>query len=52
MQTLREQGKSIIFITHKLKEVLRMADRIVVLRGGKVVGEADPKTATQHSSPR
>ncbi len=49
MDLLREQGKSIIFITHKLKEVLRVADRIVVLRGGKVVGEADPKTATQNS---
>ncbi|MGL4648263.1 MAG: ABC transporter ATP-binding protein [Caldilineaceae bacterium] len=49
MALLRSQGKSIIFITHKLKEVLRVADRIVVLRGGKVVGEADPKTATQAS---
>jgi simple sugar transport system ATP-binding protein len=47
MQLLRSQGKSIIFITHKLKEVLRVADRIMVLRDGKVVGEADPKTATQ-----
>jgi simple sugar transport system ATP-binding protein len=49
MNLLRSQGKSIIFITHKLKEVLRVADRIMVLRGGKVVGEADPKTATQGS---
>ncbi len=49
MDLLREQGKSIIFITHKLKEVLRIADRITVLRGGKVVGEADPQTATQES---
>jgi ABC-type uncharacterized transport system ATPase subunit len=47
MQTLREQGNSIIFITHKLKEVLHIADRIMVLRGGRVVGEADPSTATQ-----
>ena len=43
MNLLRKQGKSIIFITHKLKEVLRVADRITVLRGGKVVGEADPQ---------
>jgi simple sugar transport system ATP-binding protein len=49
MNLLRKQGKSIIFITHKLKEVLRVADRIVVLRGGRVAGEADPKTATQNS---
>ena len=47
MQTLKEQGNSIIFITHKLKEVLRIADRIMVLRSGRTVGEADPKTATQ-----
>ncbi len=49
MELLRKQGKSIVFITHKLKEVLRIADRITVLRGGKTVGEADPKTATQGS---
>ena len=44
-----DQGKSIIFITHKLREVLAVADQIVVLRGGKVVGSADPKSATQQS---
>ncbi|MBX3050650.1 MAG: ABC transporter ATP-binding protein [Caldilineaceae bacterium] len=49
MDLLRKQGKAIIFITHKLKEVLRVADRIGVLRRGEVVGEADPKTATQAS---
>ena len=47
MQTLKEQGNSIIFITHKLKEVLRIADRIMVLRDGHSVGEADPQSATQ-----
>jgi simple sugar transport system ATP-binding protein len=49
MLLLRSQGKSIIFITHKLKEVLRVADRIAVLRGGRVAGEADPKMATPES---
>lgn len=49
MSLLKEQGKSIIFITHKLKEVLEVADRIAVLRGGQAVGEADPQTATQAS---
>jgi ABC-type uncharacterized transport system ATPase subunit len=38
MRTLVKQGKSIIFITHKLKEVLTIADRITVLRQGKNVG--------------
>ena len=49
VRTLVDQGKSIIFITHKLREVLAVADRITVLRGGKVVGPADPATATQQS---
>ncbi|MCX6044726.1 MAG: ATP-binding cassette domain-containing protein, partial [Chloroflexi bacterium] len=49
MGLLKTQGKSIIFITHKLKEVLRVADRITVLRQGKVVGEADPHSATQNT---
>jgi simple sugar transport system ATP-binding protein len=46
MQTLIDQGKSIIFITHKLGEVLECAHKITVIRGGKVVGTTDPKTAT------
>lgn len=47
VKSLVAQGKSVIFITHKLKEVLSVADRINVLRLGKVVGAADPKTATE-----
>ncbi len=43
MQSLVQQGKSIIFITHKLKEVLAVADRITVLRQGKVVGTTTPE---------
>ncbi len=46
MRGLREAGKGIIFITHKLKEVLAAADRITVVRRGKVVGSADPETTT------
>ncbi|RRR65368.1 MAG: ABC transporter ATP-binding protein [Candidatus Viridilinea halotolerans] len=49
MRTLTAQGKSLIFITHKLREVLEVADRIVVLRAGRVVGEADPATASETS---
>lgn len=47
IKSLVAQGKSVIFITHKLKEVLAIADRINVLRLGKVVGEADPQTVTE-----
>jgi general nucleoside transport system ATP-binding protein len=49
MRTLIERGVSIIFISHKLKEVLEICDEITVLRGGRVAGHADPKTATQQS---
>ncbi len=42
IRTLVERGKSVIFITHKLGEVLALADRIVVLRRGQVVGSALP----------
>ena len=46
VQSLREAGKAIVFITHKLHEILAIADRIAVLRDGKIVGEGDPKTVT------
>ena len=45
MRSLVDQGKSIIFITHKLREVLEFADRITVIRRGKVVGETIPAEA-------
>lgn len=45
MRQLRDEGTSIVFITHKLREVREVADRITVIRLGKVVGEAAP-TAT------
>jgi simple sugar transport system ATP-binding protein len=43
MRGLSENGTSIIFITHKLREVQKVADRIIVIRQGKVVSEASPK---------
>ena len=47
VKTLVKAGRGVIFITHKLKEALTIADRINVLRRGKVAGSADPKTATE-----
>jgi len=47
VRSLVAQGKSIIFISHKLREVLAIADRITVLRRGRVVGTADPKQASE-----
>ena len=42
MRQLKESGTSIVFITHKLREVRAVADRITVIRRGKVVGTAEP----------
>ena len=49
VRSLTDQGKSIVFITHKLREVLAVADRITVLRNGRVVGSVEPREATQES---
>jgi simple sugar transport system ATP-binding protein len=45
MRTLRTKGTSIIFITHKLREVKAVADKITIIRLGKVVGMASPSTS-------
>ncbi len=46
MRSLKEGGTSIVFITHKLREVRAVADRITVIRRGKVVGEASPTASS------
>jgi len=48
MRQLTERGVSIIFITHKLKEVLAVADRITVMRRGQVVGTTTPAESDEH----
>ncbi|MEA2007549.1 MAG: ABC transporter ATP-binding protein [Chloroflexota bacterium] len=47
MQTLVARGKSIIFITHKLKEIMSFADRVIVLRNGRLVGETTPAESSE-----
>ncbi|WP_424950713.1 ABC transporter ATP-binding protein [Deinococcus sp.] len=47
MRELRLSGKSLIFISHKLEEVLSVCDRVTVLRKGKVVGHATTTGATK-----
>jgi simple sugar transport system ATP-binding protein len=46
MKKLKAKGTSIVFITHKLREVKEAADKITIIRRGKVVGTASP-TASQ-----
>ncbi|HHN93979.1 MAG TPA: ATP-binding cassette domain-containing protein, partial [Anaerolineae bacterium] len=49
IRSLVDGGKSVIFITHKLKEVMEIADRITVLRNGRVVGTITPSETDEQS---
>lgn len=46
MDQLRKDGKSLLFISHKLREVRAISDKITVIRRGRVVGQADPSAST------
>lgn len=48
LRRLRSQGKTILLVTHKLKEVMEVTDRVTVFRDGRIVGEV----ATQETSPQ
>lgn len=57
LRTLREDGRTIIFITHKIKEVMALSDRVTVLRDGKVTArlntaESSPEEITKHMTGR
>ncbi|MBX3577832.1 MAG: ABC transporter ATP-binding protein [Rhizobiaceae bacterium] len=52
LERLRAEGKSILYISHRLEEVKRMCDRATVLRHGKVVGHCDPRQETAASLAR
>lgn len=52
LERLRAEGKSILYISHRLEEVKRMCDRATVLRHGKVVGHCDPRKETAASLAR
>jgi general nucleoside transport system ATP-binding protein len=41
------EGRSVVFISHKLREHRAIADRVSVLRRGRIVGTADPRTASE-----
>lgn len=49
LRRMKEDGKSIIIITHKLHEVMALTDRVAVLRKGEYIGTVDTKTATEQS---
>ena len=49
---LKREGLTVIFISHKLDEVRRVADSITVIRRGTTVGTADPRTTTVRAAGR
>ncbi|MDB5585345.1 MAG: transporter ATP-binding protein [Devosia sp.] len=49
VRSLVEQGRTVIFIAHKLPEVLEISDRITVMRAGRTVGEVMAKDVTEQS---
>ncbi len=52
LERLRSEGKSILYISHRLEEVKRMCDGATVMRHGKVVGHCDPRRETAASLAR
>src|SRR5207245_8254344 len=46
LRDLKREGVTVIFISHKLDEVLAVSDEITVIRRGTTVGDADPKHTT------
>ena len=49
LRRMRQDGKAIIIITHKLHEVLSLSDKVAVLRKGEYIGTVETKTATEAS---
>lgn len=47
LKKLRDSGRSIVFISHKLREVKAIADKISIIRRGKVVGSASPSASQE-----
>ena len=52
LERLREEGRSILYISHRLEEVKRLCDGATVMRHGRVVGRCDPRKETAASLAR
>jgi simple sugar transport system ATP-binding protein len=46
LRRLKGEGRTILYISHKLEEIRALCDKATVLRGGRVVGDCDPKTTS------
>ena len=49
LERLRDEGRALLYISHRLDEVRRLCTRATILRGGRVVGACDPRTETARS---
>ena len=47
LRSLKEQGKTIILITHKLNEIMALTDKVTVMRQGEIVGDKNTKDTTK-----
>ena len=52
MRSLTKEGKSILFISHKLNEIMEVSDRVTVLRKGKYIGTIETKNTSQEELSR
>ena len=52
LRGLRDQGRSIVIVTHKLQEILELADRVTVMRDGRVVGAVTTQQTTEQELAR
>jgi ABC-type uncharacterized transport system ATPase subunit len=52
LRGLRAQGRSIVIVTHKLQEILELADRVTVMRDGKVVGAVSTQQTSEQELAR
>jgi general nucleoside transport system ATP-binding protein len=52
LRGLRDQGRSIVIVTHKLQEILELADRVTVMRDGRVVGAVSTQQTTEQELAR
>jgi ABC-type uncharacterized transport system ATPase subunit len=52
LRGLRDQGRSIVIVTHKLQEILELADRVTVMRDGRVVGAVSTRQTSEQELAR